>query len=642
MQPGYLLRNRYRIEKALAVGGFGETYLAIDCDYPGQPRMVVKHLISKDLDPAALNITRRLFAKEAESLAKLGKESAGTIPELFAHFEENGEFYLVQEFVQGITLSVELRARCLSEPEVLQMLRDILTPLVVVHKEQIVHRDLKPANIIRRDRDRKLVLIDFGAVKEVRKAYTAMPTVQSISIGTPGYQPAEQASGFPKMASDIYAVGVIAIRALTGREPPVPKDLQLGRLEMDSNTLELKWRHLCTVSDDTAEVLNKMVRYLYTNRYADAADALKAIEQLIISRNSPKAQPKTLSATLHVLSPAKSAVTQLFPPASPAKTLVGAISSGKVGPIDPGRRKMFKLIGFGGFGVSGSILLAWLFTVSNTRSSSPKFSKIQFASVRLDPVGKVVDRPQRIAEVFKEDLGGGVFLPMVKIPAGRFMMGSKNSEKERASDEGPQHEVKVLEFYMGQNLLTQAQWQSIMGNNPSKFKGDNNLPVDSVSWLDAMDFCQKLSKKTGKTYRLSSESEWEYACRAGTTTPFAFGEIINPTVVNYDGSYTSAGEYRQKTTAVGSFPPNFFGLYDMHGNLWEWCLDEYVNNYRNTPVDGNPSGDIKTRNPNENRLLRGGSWNNNARNCRSTHRNWGAAAIRFINIGFRVVVSQNS
>ena len=209
-------------------------------------------------------------------------------------------------------------------------------------------------------------------------------------------------------------------------------------------------------------------------------------------------------------------------------------------------------------------------------------TKIEFTSVELNAQGEIIAKPSSEAEIFTEDLGNGVSLTMVKIPAGKFMMGSPESEKDRLEFESPQHQVSVPEFYMGQTLVTQAQWQFIMGRNPSVFKGNDKLPVEQVSWLDSMCFCHILSHKLGRTYRLPSEAEWEYACRAGTITPFVFGETITPAVVNFncDGNYTCGGalkgEYRHKTTLVKSFPPNLFGLYDMHGNLWEWCLDEWV------------------------------------------------------------------
>jgi formylglycine-generating enzyme required for sulfatase activity len=319
---------------------------------------------------------------------------------------------------------------------------------------------------------------------------------------------------------------------------------------------------------------------------------------------------------------------------------------------DSSRRKFLQLLGLGlgGTGAFGAALLTQLFkpqppnpVKSPTLFNAPNsLSKISFTSVRLGSSGQILERPVGSTMAFVEELAKGVSMTMVKIPAGKFTMGSPASEEGRNKDE-TEHGVTVPEFYFGQTLVNQAQWQSIMGNNPSKFNGDDQLPVDSVSWLDAMDFCQKLSQKTGRAYRLPSEAEWEYACRAGTKTPFAFGKTITSAMVNYNGntSYASAanGEYRQKTTSAGIFPANGFGLYDMHGNLWEWCLDEWVNNYNNSPTDGSaregvglPANDIQ-------RLLRGGSWLSLAKDCRSAYRNGLAGSIRLNTCGLRVVAS---
>jgi formylglycine-generating enzyme required for sulfatase activity len=190
---------------------------------------------------------------------------------------------------------------------------------------------------------------------------------------------------------------------------------------------------------------------------------------------------------------------------------------------------------------------------------------------------------------------------------------------------------------MGKYVVTQAQYQQIMGNNPSGFSGAER-PVEKVSWNDAVDFCEKLRQKTGREYRLPSEAEWEYACRAGTTTPFHFGETITTDLANYNGNYTYASEpkrkYLQETTDVGSFPPNAFGLYDMHGNVWEWCQDDWHDNYSNAPKDGS----VWTSQSGITKLLRGGSWTYTPANCRSAsryHSNLGNYDL----IGFRVVCS---
>ncbi|NJR39006.1 MAG: formylglycine-generating enzyme family protein [Leptolyngbyaceae cyanobacterium CSU_1_4] len=248
-----------------------------------------------------------------------------------------------------------------------------------------------------------------------------------------------------------------------------------------------------------------------------------------------------------------------------------------------------------------------------------------------------LDRRSAQAQYFRENLGNGVTLDMVAIPGGTFQMGSPDSEAERRDSESPQHSVTIAPFYMGKFAVTQAQYQAIMGNNPSHFKGENR-PVEQVSWHDAIAFCQKLSERTGNPYRLPSEAEWEYACRAGTTTPFHFGEAITPDLVNFDGrfTYSSApqGIYREQTSDVGSFPPNGFGLYDMHGNVLEWCEDVYHEIYEGAPTNGNAwnvGGEKNTR------LLRGGSWNYYPWFCRSADCSRLTPDFCVGLVGFRVV-----
>ena len=241
------------------------------------------------------------------------------------------------------------------------------------------------------------------------------------------------------------------------------------------------------------------------------------------------------------------------------------------------------------------------------------------------------------AVYFVESLGNGVELEMVRIPAGKFMMGSLESEEGRSDDEGPQHEVTVPEFTLGQFAVTQAQYQAVMGENPAEFKGEER-PVEQVSWNDAQAFCQKLSEKLGREYRLPSEAEWEYACRAGTTTPLHFGETITPDFVNYRGGSTYGqgpkGQYREQTTEVGSFPSNGFGLYDMHGNVREWCADRWHDNYKDAPTDG--TAWLTNSGSKQLYVLRGGSWVSPPWNCRSASRTWHSPSNRYSSFGFRV------
>ena len=247
------------------------------------------------------------------------------------------------------------------------------------------------------------------------------------------------------------------------------------------------------------------------------------------------------------------------------------------------------------------------------------------------------------AEYFTEDLGNGITLDMVSIPGGSFMMGSP--EGEGRDVEKPQHKVTVKPFFMGKYQVTQKQWRVIasfpkvsgdLNPNPSYFLGDD-LPVENVNWEEAVEFCARLSLQTRRKYRLPTEAEWEYACRSSTTTPFYFGETITGDLANYRASQIYAnepeGEYRGETTPVGSFPPNAFGLYDMHGNVAEWCEDDWHNNYEDAPNDGTAwlSGVSSAK------VVRGGSWCVYPTLCRSAYRNYSPRANRDFYIGFRVV-----
>ena len=281
---------------------------------------------------------------------------------------------------------------------------------------------------------------------------------------------------------------------------------------------------------------------------------------------------------------------------------------------------------------------------------------VSFETVRLNDRGSVVTRDQKQARYYIEELGNGVTLEMVEVPDGTFLMGSYDSEVQTAfaeakrysnsvqldwyTRETPRHRVTVPTFSMGRFEVTQAQWRAVMGGDPSYFKGDN-LPVESVSWNDAVEFCARLKQKTGKAYRLPNEAEWEYAARAGTTTPFAFGETISPYIVNYDGNHpyasTPKGKYRQKTVPVGSLrTANAFGLFDLHGNVWELCEDVWHDNYTGAPNDGSAwtSGGNQSL-----RVLRGGSWSNDGWLCRVAYRYAYMSSTRDDCVGFRVVFS---
>jgi serine/threonine protein kinase len=269
---GQILAGRYRIVQVLGAGGFGETYITADLHLPGEPECVLKHLKPATNDLAVLDIARKLFQKEAETLQQLGNHDR--IPRLLAYFEEKKEFYLVQELVRGHTLSRELiSGQKWTESAVRRMLREVLTILDFVHSQGVIHRDVKPENIMRRDSDGHLVLIDFGAIKQVRNQPLNMGTTpQTVAIGTPGYMSPEQARGNPRPSSDLYALGVIGIQAVSGKNP--------SELIEDDATGELQWQQFAQASPLLIAHLSEMTRYHFRDRFITASAALQALNEI--------------------------------------------------------------------------------------------------------------------------------------------------------------------------------------------------------------------------------------------------------------------------------------------------------------------------------------------------------------------------
>ncbi|PZO15951.1 MAG: formylglycine-generating enzyme family protein [Leptolyngbya foveolarum] len=272
-----------------------------------------------------------------------------------------------------------------------------------------------------------------------------------------------------------------------------------------------------------------------------------------------------------------------------------------------------------------------------------EFDVVTISGVEKDSAGKgeIKTRSRRgKAEYRREKLSGSVSLDLVRIPQGEGMMGSEEDDREQ-----PVHAVKIAEFWMGKYPVTQAQWKAVaalpkvqrdLDSDPSLLKGDDR-PVEFVSWYNAVEFCQRLSQQTRQAYRLPSEAEWEYACRAGTKTPFHFGETLDSSLANYHAEITYGegvkGECREQTTNVGLFSANAFGLYDMHGGVWEWCADCWHDSYRDAPTDGSV---WLANNSTDGRIVRGGSWFNNPRNCRSAFRDDGTPDDCSYAVGFRV------
>lgn len=607
--------GRFQVLKAIGAGSFGQTYLAKDLQQ-FESLCTLKRLQPITSTPETLKIARVLFEKEAKILYKLNHKH-NCIPYLLAYFQEDKHFYLAQEFIAGQDLSHELiPGKPRSAFEVVILLKQILEPLAFLHSQKVIHRDIKPSNLMRRSSDGKIVLIDFGAIKQlaVTEIQADSSTKIGTIIGTPGYMPIEQARGKAKFSSDIYAVGIVAIQALTG--------ISVQNLPEDSHTGELIWHDRVTYLPLALKlILEKMVDYHFKDRYADATEALEAVAalDLDLSLKSPTKIPLEVAS-------ANFSNFDLTYDGSSTISLQGT-----------GTQNIIEITD------NTSLFVTDLFA-DNDNIIKKKLKSFNFDFILVDRTGKEITRTNSEAEYFTEDLGDSINLDMIAIDGGIFQMGASAKEKGSTLREKPQHEVTVKPFFMSKFLITQAQWRAVvtkcarvnrdLNENCAEFK-DNERPVEKVSWCDAIEFCDRLSQKTGLGYRLPTEAEWEYACRAGSSTPFAFGETITSDLANYNANYTyaqeTAGKYRGQTIDVGSFLPNAFGLYDMHGQVWEWCFDPWRENY------------LKYSNNNSMYPLRGGSWNYRPVHCRSAFRyDIGHKNLISKFIGFRVVCEIHS
>ena len=604
---GLLLQNRYRVIVRLGGGGFGDTF---EINEVRTNKTKVLKVLTDNRQKAI-----ELFKQEADVLSQLHHSGIPQVEqdayfEYYPHNHNTPIHCLVMEKIVGEDLQKYMQKnglRPINQTTAIEWLKDSLIILEQVHNKNFFHRDIKPSNIMLRAENAQLVLIDFGTV---RKLTTTVVNQQGCVTGiiSAGYTPSEQINNNAVPQSDFFALGRTFVYLLTGKEP-------LDPIIYDAYNEKLNWHnHAPQISSMLADLLDDMMQRLYKDRPQNTQEILQriaTIEKALQPPPPPKPQPPK-----PVNNQPKSQPTKIFT-----------------------RRNILSLLGVGGLTIAvGQNIWRNKNQIGQNTTSPNNLKTFNFEVVTTDATGKITNRRNASAKYFTEDLGNGVLLEMVEIPGGTFIMGSPDSEAERGSNESPQHQVTVPSFYIGKYELTQAQYQVILGTKLVSVKG-NNRPVERVSWNGAVEFCEKLSQKTGKKYRLPSEAEWEYACRAGTTTPFYFGESITPDLVNYNGNYAYAsapkGKYRQQTTDVGTFPPNAFGLYDMHGNVWEWCQDDYKENYIDAPTDGSAS----TNQSASSKLLRGGSWYFNPVYCRSAYRLGRNADRLNINIGFRVACS---
>jgi eukaryotic-like serine/threonine-protein kinase len=625
-----LLNSKYRASRLLSNNsGFGLVFEV----FQGYDAKILK-VLRPEFNQNSTVID--LFQREYQVLHELTQKGITGVPKAEDFFIYNhtlmGGYHLtlyclVMEKVEGDDLEkwVNYHGK-ISQKQAVKWLKEVVLILHEIHKLDWFHRDLKPPNIMMRHG--QLVLIDFGTARAETNTYQAnLQNRQITGIESPGYTPNEQKNGQAVKQSDFFALGRTFVHLLTGKHPLTMYD---GMKD------QLIWR------GETDNIHSLLLDF---------------IDDLMSS--SAINRPPDTNTILQRLVKIERSITNPPPPPLPSPPL-------------PRRDFLQLLYWFGGGSIATFILASLIPKNQNTNDSrkSPtknptnnpsdnptknpsddkssnigKKGTFDFQTITVDSYGKQINLENLTAENWTFDLGNGVTLEMVKIPAGSFVMGSPNSENKRENDEGPQHTVNLQEFYMGRYPVTQEQYQQIMGKNPSSFQKGGKYPVEQVSWNDCQDFLSRLSQKIGVKFVLPSESQWEYACRAGTNTPFHFGEAITTDLANYNGSseYRYANEptgvYLEQTTAVDKYPyPNAFGLSDMHGNVWEWCEDYYHDNYNGAPTDGSARNDINAK-LNNYMVIRGGSWDLNPQYCRSAYRVRHSRDSRNWYRGFRLVFS---
>lgn len=608
----------WELVELLGTGGFGEVWKACNPHFDAVPAVALKFC----LDPAAKDRLLRHEAAVLNQVMRQGKHPG--IVALQHTYLSADPPCLEYEYVAGGDLTgliAEWRGQPVNADrarKAASLLRDLAGIVGFAHRQvpSVVHRDLKPANVLVQSAaggEVQLRVADFG-IGGVAAGHALARTGRDVSQGaflvtalrgahTPLYASPQQMRGLPPdPRDDVYSLGIIWYQLLTG-------NLMAGRPGGSRWAQRLKEQG---VGEAHLDLLGACVEDEPADRPRDAAELAERVAALLRPAVTPVAPVSAgvIPVALQASAPSKAA--------SEVKVSETCPDCGAPMRVQMNRRHGNYFLGCTRYP-----------DCKGTRPPPPELRK-------------------RAAEDLPRVLTASTGFKLVLIEPGSFLRGSEPGEQLRGSDEGPQRRIRLTRpFYLGVTQVTQQQYEIVMGVNPSRFssqEGGGPLhPVEQVTWEDARQFCERLSalpaeKKAGHRYRLPTEAEWEYACKAGTTTPFSFGITLSSTQANFDGNrpYSSAkpGPYLQRTCKVGQFPPNAWGLHDMHGNVWEWCGDWYDENFYEVSPEADPTGPDHG----EQRVLRGGSWHNSGHLCRSARRNKYAPDFKGETIGFRIVL----
>lgn len=641
----------YRVLKLLGKGGMGFVFLAED-------EMLERKIALKVMRPdvAVKANAKERFLREGRAAAKVKHEHVITI---HAVGEERGMPFLALEFLEGMPLDQYLKSKGeIDVSQAIRIIRETVEGLRAAHKHGLIHRDIKPANVWLEAPSAHVKVLDFGLARQ-EKENTHL-TQSGAVVGTPAYMSPEQARGVAiDGRSDFWSVGVMLYRLCTGRMP-FEGETTLGVLTAIAVDQPPPPRQLNPKLPPALEqIIQRLLQKKPEQRYQSADEliaALNALEKPVTATGPqqvvyvPMAVPAEANPFAGIddsdytnpmtakSSQASSPLPKTTPKHEASPQPHRGESPGPQRDHAPGSVKKTRLLIFGIAILA--LAVGGYFTFRSGNKDEPKPdatvknndpSKI----IKDDPPPKKIDSsttPVVKGNEISFDLGNGIKLEVVKINAkGKtFLMGSPKEEEERGVRE-EEHEVTFdHDYYLGKYEVTQEQFDAMMGTNPSKFQGPKN-PVEMVSWNDAREFCKKLNerfKDRKVTFRLPSEAEWEYACRAGTRTAYYFGETIATRQANFQ-------KIRGQTCAVGSYEANALGLHDMHGNVAEWCEDIY-GPYSRAPSNGTAQ---TVKQSVDARVRRGGSWNvTTARYCRSSRRSPSDPTHVSESEGFRVAV----
>lgn len=668
--------GNYILLEKLGTGGFGEVWKAEKRTSLSVSLFALKFFRPNDDEKIDLESVRK-EVETWQSLSGLPNVISVVEADVFENY-----VYIVSDFAESGSLEKWLKeneGKANSVEEAVTITRQILHGLEGMHRAGFVHRDLKPANIL--IKKGVIYLADFGISREMKTHSKTTSTA-----GTYEFMPPEAFDKKPTVSvhTDIWAVGVILQKLLTGKLPfpqdeipslisgilmgepePLPQTVPGELREIVNKALQKKREDRFQWAREMSDALRNAVNTKETNQNQKASPTVPipnpSAEKTVKFEVEPiqdrqeltrQAQPKKNEETLKLAGEKKNEETLKLPNEKWMESQLTVQSQPQPAQINKIKRDIVRVpppnlvkktppmpkvkaganrnlrLGVAAMFLVGIIAAVAYFTFNSGNAPKSVENKV------------VTKTPSNLPNNFKNSIG----MEFIKIPAGTFVMGSPSNEWQRDKSESPQREVVIgYEFYLGKYEVTQEEYEKIMGTNPSTFKNCPRCPVENVSWNDAKDFLAKLNAKNdGYDYRLPSEAEWEHAARAGTVTPFSIGDgnNLSSDQANFDGRNpfrdAPKGRYLERTTTVGSYPPNPFGLYDMNGNVWEWCEDIYQENYNGLGTDG--SANLRLGNANA-RILRGGSWINIGNGLRSAVRLGNPINNRLSYNGFRVAVT---